>query len=484
MTEDPRPHTVRLAALAACLGLLAVACGPRFDLSSLSREGGSVQTDPTGEGIGITGGDEPLSGGTEIGDGGLGTGIGGITTPGDGDATAPLQPFDNGGATDVGVTPTSVTLGGSVAVGGPLPGQFLPAAQGMASYFRMVNESGGIYGRQILYHYHDDALNRDAYRDNVTHLIKEDEVFALAGGMSAADDGGCGFTKGVPDIGTFALNYCRAQAENFYSPMGSLKEGIYGCCAEWSWLREAFGFDKPAVEYLTDFAVSQNQGLAVVDGLVRTMGKRSRDAVVQGANRATQPDYSGEVLRLQGEGVDAVYSSMDLPSNVRLLRAMCQQGYVPNVVHFEISTYDPSFFDRITPECIETQNLYIRTPHLPFTRTDNAEMRLYLTHLERFYPNATPTTFGIEGWLSGKLFVETLRTAGPELRRAGLTGALEAVRDWTGGGLIGPNTPSDRLIYHCNLMLHLEAREFVPKSGFLCGKFYASRDFTGPPVGP
>lgn len=482
-----RSSAARAAVAAVSLAVLVAACGPRFDLSTLGEDGSTTRGDPSGD-IGITGGDEaeedagrgaPGGGGSA---GSMSGGGGGGTSGATGGGT--VGDVDNGGATDVGVTATSITVGASVAVGGPLAGQFLPASEGISSSFRMINEQGGIYGRQILYHHHDDALSRDAYRDNVTHLISEDRVFALTGGMSAADDGSCGFTGDVPDIGTFALTYCRAQAENHYSPMGSLKEGIYGCCAEWGWLHERFGYTKPAVEYLTDFAVSHNQGLAVVDGLVRTLGKRSRDAVVQGANRATQPDYNGEVLRLQGEEVDAVFSSMDLPSNVRLLRAMCQQSYVPKVVHLEISTYDPTFFDRVSPECIETQNVYLRTPHLPFSRTDNAEMTRYLEHLNRFHPDATPTTFGIEGWLSGKLFVEALRAAGPRLTRGGLYRALDGIRDWTAGGLIGPNTPAERLIYHCNLMLHLEAGTFAPKSDFLCGRFYASEDFTGPPVGP
>lgn len=490
MLERMRRRRLRLGAAALLLALFSAACGPRFDLSTLGEDGGGSGPTRSGDDVGVTGGggdpaDERATTGADRSAGGessSGSGAPGGGTSGG--TTAPEQPPDNGGATDVGVTATSVAVGASVAVGGPLAGQFLPASQGISSYYRMINEAGGIYGRQILYHHHDDALSRDKYRDNVTHLIQEDEVFALTGGMSAADDGGCGFTDGVPDIGTFALNYCRAQADDYYSPMGSLKEGIYGCCAEWTWLRERFAYEQPAVEYLTDFAVSQNQGLAVVDGLVRTLGANSRDAVVQGENRATQPDYNGEVLRLRGEGVDAVFSSMDLPSNVRLVRAMCQQSFVPKVVHLEISTYDPTFFDRVSPDCIETQNIYLRTPHLPFSRTDNAEMRRYLDHLERFHPDTQPTTFGIEGWLSGKLFVEALRSAGPRLTREKLSTALDAVEDWTGGGLIGPNTPSDRLIYHCNLMLHLEAGTFAPKSDFLCGKFYRSGDFTGPAVGP
>jgi ABC-type branched-subunit amino acid transport system substrate-binding protein len=465
--------------------LLASACGPRFEAAEAVRlqdgsQSGPGSTDGSTDGF-PSDGDLGPAGGTTTG----GRGRTSTTTTGGGGAggTASTR-LDNGGATDVGITATSVTIGGSIAVGGPLPGQFLPGAEGLTAYVRTLNEQGGVYGRQLLYHYHDDALNRDTFRSNMAHLIGEDKVFALVGSLSAADDGACGHIGKVPDIGTFALSYCRGQAPNHYGPMGSLKQNIYGCCAEWGWLRDQFGYTTPAAQYLTDLPISQNQGLAVVDGLVRTLKLRSRNDVHQGAQRATQPDYNGEVLRMQGNDVDAVFSSMDLPSNVRMLRAMCQQGFRPKVVHLEISTYDASFFQRVGANCIESQNVYIRTPHLPFQRTDNAEMRAYLSAMKRYFPDSRPSTFGIEGWLAGKLFAEGLRSAGPRATRAKLYTALDGIQDWTGGGLKGPTTPSERTIYHCNIMLHLETGDFAAKTDFLCGNFYRSEDFTGPAVGP
>jgi len=465
--------------------MVATACGPRIDVVSEMRNseqsGLSASRRAAGEAAGDGAGQAVSDGLSQVGTpgpqgGAAGAGAAPGSSPGVKGST------DNGGATDTGLSATSISVGGSAAVSGPIPGQFFPSIQGIDSFFKVLNEQGGVYGRKIVFRYYDDALNPDTYRQNVTRLIREDKVFALTGSMSAADNGGCGHTGDVPDIGTFAINYCRGQAKYHYSPLGSLNNNVYGT-TEQVWLEEKFGYSKPAAEYLT-VPASADEGIAMVDGLVRTLKLKSRDDVYHRGNEATQPDYNAEILSLRSQGVDAVFSSMDLPSNVRLIRAMCQQDYRPKFVHVELASYEPSFIAQLSDSCLASQNIWMRSRDLPFSRTDNAEMRLYLSSLKRFYPDAQPSPFGIEGWLTGKLFAEALRAVGPRLTRAKLVAALDATRDWTGGGIIGPTTPAKRLPNNCNAMLHVEKREFAQKTDFICGPFYKIGDYTGGPIGP
>jgi len=408
------------------------------------------------------------------------------TAPGE---RSPSGCSGTGGATDTGVTATSIAVGATYAESSLIPGQFRPAVDAVAAYLDMVNrERGGVCGRRIDFHVHNDGLNAQRYGENVRHLAEEDRVFAMLGNLSAADSGGCGFMDGqrppdgVPDIGTFALSYCRSQDDGFYSPMGSLKPGIYGCCVDWEWLEERTGLTTPAVHYL-DVEISRDQGLAVADALARTLGLGGRDDVYRGEHSAAQFSYAGDVQDMQDAGVDAVWSSMDLNGNVKLVRAMCQQEWYPKVVHVEISSYDPQFIERVGPDCVRSQHIWMRSPHLPFT-SPNDEVRSYLDHLRNYCPGCRPSSFGLEGWLSAKLFVEVLEEVGPELTRRRFFEAMDAVRDWTGGGTIGPNTPSRRLIYHCNVLVEVRPAGFFMERGWGCGKFYASGDVTGPPVGP
>lgn len=394
----------------------------------------------------------------------------------------------NPGATEVGVTGSKVVVGASYAESSLVPGQFRPAVDALQAYFNLINRLGGVCGRSIDFHFHNDELNAQRYADNVRHLVEQDKVFAMVGNLSAADNGACGYLagerppNGVPDIGTFALSYCRSQARNHYAPVGSLKRGIYGCCTEWDYLRDRFEYSRPAAHWL-DIEISRDQGLAVVDALVRTLGLSGRGDVVQGEHSPAQFSYTGDVNSMRDAGVDAVWSSMDLNNNVKLLRAMCQQDWRPKVVHLEISAYDPDLIERVGANCVRSQNIWIRSFHRPFN-DPNDELSLYIQTLREFCPACQPTTFGLEGWLAGKLFVEVLRAVGPDLSRERFYAEMDAVRDWTGGGVMGPLTPSKRLIYHCNYLLHVEPNGFFARRGIECGAFYASGDYDGPPVGP
>ena len=386
----------------------------------------------------------------------------------------------------MGVTSTTIKVGASYAESSLIPGEFLPAVDAVSAYLNRVNQQGGVCGRKFQFITYNDGLNAQTYDQNIRHLVEQDGVFSLLGSLSAADSGACPYLgsqkppNGVPDIGTFALAYCRAQAQDFYSPVGSLKPNIYGCCAEWNFLEQRFGYQHPASEYL-DIAISHDEGIEVVDGLVRELHLSGRGDVYQGEHSPAEFDYTGDVLHMESSGVDGVWSSMDLNNDVKLIKAICQQGWHPKVIHLEISSYDPSLIQRVGSSCIDGQNIWMRSVFLPFT-DPNPTIRDYLSTLHSYCRDCQPTTFGLEGWLSAELFVNAVRKAGPDLTRARLYQALDSVRNWTAGGVMGPVTPSDRIIYNCNYMLHVTSGGFRRESGLLCGPFYRSGDYTGPPV--
>jgi len=384
------------------------------------------------------------------------------------------------------VTATSVKVGASYAESSLIPGEFRPAIDGVSAYLDMVNRAGGVCGRRFQFVHYNDNLDAQTYGQNVRTLVERDKVFALLGSLSAADSGGCTYMEsqrppnGVPDIGAFPLSYCRGQAVNFFSPVGSLRPNVYGCCSEWQFLQRKFGFTKPAVHYL-DIAISHDEGINVVDSLVRTLHLSGRGDVEQGEHSAAQFDYTGDVIQMQRDGVDSVWSSMDLNNDVKLVKAICQQGWRPKLIHLEVSSYDPSLQERIGSSCVASQNIWMRSVFLPFT-SSNQEIRRYVGTLHAYCPSCEPTTFGMEGWLSAELFVSLLQRIGGNLTRDALFRELDAVRNWTAGGVMGPVTPADRYPYGCNYMLHVASGGFEQGSGLLCGPFYRGGDYTGGPV--
>lgn len=111
----------------------------------------------------------------------------------------------NGGATDVGVTPSSVKLAATVVDDGP-GASFLGAARiGMKAVVDKVNRSGGICGRQLQLELRNDSWEAERGNRFIQNFVLGEKVFALAvvpssEGLEAADD----FikTQQVPVIGS------------------------------------------------------------------------------------------------------------------------------------------------------------------------------------------------------------------------------------------------------------------------------------------
>eukprot|EP01036_Dinobryon_divergens_P007391 gene7391-9857_t len=73
---------------------------------------------------------------------------------------AALCAFLSSAATaEPGVTDTTIFLGGSNALSGPVAAVCAPASYGAKAWFDKVNRDGGVHGRKIDYNVLDDAFS-------------------------------------------------------------------------------------------------------------------------------------------------------------------------------------------------------------------------------------------------------------------------------------------------------------------------------------
>jgi branched-chain amino acid transport system substrate-binding protein len=90
---------------------------------------------------------------------------------------------------DPGITPRSVTIGGTFPISGPAA-LYAPIAKGMQAYFSYINarrattdKKRGVYGRQIIFKVYDDQYNPAQTVQLTRRLVEQDKVFALVGGL-------------------------------------------------------------------------------------------------------------------------------------------------------------------------------------------------------------------------------------------------------------------------------------------------------------
>ncbi len=107
-------------------------------------------------------------------------------------------------ASDIGVTPTTITVGVLVSKTSPLgPDVFSGSYYGAMAYLEHLNRKGGINGRKVKVVRLRRQGQRSAATSTASHqLIDHDRIFALAGTTAFSYDGAPYVNqKGVPDIG-------------------------------------------------------------------------------------------------------------------------------------------------------------------------------------------------------------------------------------------------------------------------------------------
>lgn len=83
---------------------------------------------------------------------------------------------------EVGVTDSTITIGGMGAITGPFTNTILPQLHGVQIVFEEANAAGGINGRKIKYVMEDDECLPSRAVGAVKKLIYEDKPFMIVGG--------------------------------------------------------------------------------------------------------------------------------------------------------------------------------------------------------------------------------------------------------------------------------------------------------------
>ena len=90
------------------------------------------------------------------------------------------------GGTDIGVTGEEIRLGSFA----PLTGEYAAlgnVGRAMSAYFDWLNDQGGIHGRMVRLSLKDDQNDPAKTPPLVRELLREEQIFAMVGGMSTAN---------------------------------------------------------------------------------------------------------------------------------------------------------------------------------------------------------------------------------------------------------------------------------------------------------
>jgi ABC-type branched-subunit amino acid transport system substrate-binding protein len=377
------------------------------------------------------------------------------------------------GATDRGVTDTTITIGvisdksGVVAV--PTAG----VDGSVDAFVAFCNSLGGIHGRRlVLKHYDSKILNEgDAMKQAC-----DDDIFALVGSGSVQDDQGAVTMVrcNLVEVAAYTATYVKGLSPRVFSPVPN--PGTSYAVGPGIFVAKRFpDAVKKAGILWPNLPVSRTQAARQRDAYERATGFRfiyanPTDVLVQ--------DWGPIVSVLKDRGVEWVTDVNTLSEMQHLLQAMNDAGWKPTVVDLGQQYYDQSL-----PGKPGTDGALVLTNTAPFEEKDrNPALQVYLRWLQRASPSTPPTTLGVQAFSAGLLFAQAARALGSDLTRDGLIGALKRVEHWDGGGLQAPANPGDNVGLNCFLYMRVDGDKFVrywPKrstdgtNGFDCNPDYS-----------
>ncbi|MHB8671631.1 MAG: ABC transporter substrate-binding protein [Acidimicrobiales bacterium] len=400
------------------------------------------------------------------GSGAGGRGSAGAGAAGGGSNPAALPPGGNGGATDVGVTADTITLGNVSTLTGPVPGLFKGAVIGTQAFVAYQNSIGGVFGRKLVLKVGDDRLDGGEHRSQVINLIPQ--VFAFLGSFSVFDDGGADEMgkANVPDVG-YALSRQRAALKVNYD-VQPLPPGWR--LGPLNYFKAKFG--DPVITKVGALYVDVPSAVDAYNGEKAAMLSVGYQFAYERKFEATESDFTADIVRMRQRGVKEIIMSADAASMARVAKAAAQQAYTFTLPNYGANAYDPAY---LAQGGAATEGSLIDQQLAMYAGEDAAtvpEIALLDNWVKRTNPDAVPDIFAAYAWASGRLLVQAMTAAGPRATRAAVLAQLAKIDNFDDNGLLAPAGPASKRPPTCFMVLKVQGGKFVrqepPGSGFRC----------------
>jgi ABC-type branched-subunit amino acid transport system substrate-binding protein len=478
----------RFATVLAVISLITASCGARLTHQQLTtaraaadRGASSAVTTSGGDGgdTAASPADQPgptvpgspaaaTSGGASTPTTGGGVAAAGTATTVSVSTTAP--PGGNGGATDVGVTADTITLGNVTTLSGPVPGLFQGAITGTQAFIAYQNSIGGLFGRKLKLDARDDQFDSGQNRTQTLDLLNK--AFAFAGSTSLYDDAAAEQEgkSGIPDAGVGLANG-RRQLPNFFSPAPQPYRGYR--TGQFLWYNQHYPDAVKAVGTLYgDVPASK----LVQEDLKAAAQSVGWNFVYERGFQATETDFTADVVQMRQRGVKLVYLvTADAKTMARVAKAMAQQGF--NAV---IGT-GPAGYDRMTVPLGQSavEGMIIDQQLAMYSGEDAKaipEVALFNQWVDKVKPGSKPDLYAAWSWASTRLLVQAMQSVGPHLTRAAVVDALKKVSSYDDNGMFAKSGPGTSQPQVCYVMLQIKGGNFVrldPATGYRCdGTFF------------
>jgi branched-chain amino acid transport system substrate-binding protein len=330
-----------------------------------------------------------------------------------------------GAASDPGITPTSIHIGGTAPLTGPTQA-YKSVAEGAAAYFKYVNARGGVNKRRIQYEYLDDQGIPSETLRQTQFLVQNEQVFAIFNSVGTEQNDAIRpylNQAGVPQLlaatgaTTFDRDYAAYPWTIGYQPAYTAEGAMYG-----SYLRGTMPNAKIAILYQADY------GADLIKGLRRGLGPRAGNIVARASYAATDDNVQAQIsmLRVSNATVLMLFSTPNF--TIQAYQYVNELGWQPKIFVNSLSNSSSV----LTSASMHGQNkrvegslsiVFLKDPGDPKWTRDPG-VALYRRIMRTYAPSGSlRDAFNMYGMSAAFTFVDALKHAGRSPTRQSLMNA-------------------------------------------------------------
>ena len=335
-----------------------------------------------------------------------------------------------------GITATTITIGGTFPLTGPVSSYAVIPA-GMKAYFSYINArrgpdgKRGIYGRQIVWKYYDDGYNPVNSIQLTRKLVQEDKVFAVVGSLGTEVNQAIQpylNSARVPHVlvstgaSNFGKDYKQYPWTIGWQPDYVAEGRLYGL---------DIARNKPnakiAILYQND-----SYGKDYVNGFKSALGsaKARQQIVGEEAVEVTAPSPASQLVRLRASGADTLMIFVTTTKTFQTYGTIRALGWKPpNIYLNSVTATDALMGIAVASSSAATVNgsistAYLKDPASPVWAND-ATVKQYVALMAKYNPRGRVTDgLNFYGFAKAHTFVRAMYKAGKNPTRAGLMRAL------------------------------------------------------------
>lgn len=302
-----------------------------------------------------------------------------------------------------GITDTEIIVGNSAATSGAYAPVGVPFNAGIESYFKMINEQGGIQGRKIVFKHTDDEFDPVKGKAMLAKLIEDEKVFAIVGHFGTPVVGAT--IEDLKDAGIPAVYFATGIGQLYNDKAEGRDRGIFPVQPIYKTEGQImvaravgdFGAKKIGVIYTNDDA-----GKDILWGAEQKAKELNVELVIEQVT-AGATDVSAAVTTIKNANVDFIIGAAIQATLPTIVKELAAQGVNKDVITTYVNV-SPVIAKTVVNEIKGKFNVY-GNGWVSF-EGDGAKS---LAEFTKYTPEYKDNVYAMTGWIAGHFFVEGLK---------------------------------------------------------------------------